>query len=85
MRKVGRIEKRPDGGLLLVEPDGLPWRIDCDVAQHMRFIRLLGERVIVSGYPYSETWFSIVSILLPAEPDKPGRQKLLKTLYKVND
>ena len=67
IRKTGTIERRPDGGLLLIEDDGPPVPIDCDVAQHMQFMRRLGTRVTVSGYPYSETWFSIVRIVIPAE------------------
>ena len=67
IRKSGMIERRSDGGLLLIEDDGLPWRIDCDVVQHMQFVRLLGTRVTVSGYPYSEVWFSIVGIIVPPE------------------
>jgi hypothetical protein len=67
IRKTGMIERRPDGGLLLIEDDGLPWRIDCDVAQHMQFMRRLGTRVTVSGYPYSETWFSVLRLIAPSE------------------
>lgn len=68
IRKSGVIQRRPDGGLLLVEADGLIWRVDCDVDQHIRLMYLLGNRVTLSGQPYNEVWFSIVSILAPAAP-----------------